>query len=122
MKHTPGPWAFPPADGTCVVVRADGSPIARIVMDHHPDSRHECEACANGRVMAAAPDFLGACQGPDPDTDRLSWLSALLTELDDSQFARECEDPDAMRTAILECQMLRANLQSAVKKAQGEQS
>lgn len=118
-EHTPGPWSYPP--GQCGIIAASGVKVAHVRGDHDEHS-DECTTCANGHMLAAAPDFVDACQGPDPDVDRLSWLSALLTELEDSAFASECEDPQAVGTAMLECRLLCDGLRAAVRKAKGEQS
>lgn len=71
---------------------------------------------ATGPALAA---FLTAC-GDDPDTDRLSWLSALLAEVEERGLALHSVDPDAAYTAIRESRELLNDLQAARKMARGE--
>jgi hypothetical protein len=62
--------------------------------------------------------FLEAC-GTDPDTSRLNWLSSLLVELeaDPTGAFRDCEDMEALHTAIAESRLLLDSLRAAVREA-----
>lgn len=120
-KHTPGPWTFERATYSGENWSLAGSGNYVLTTDHlHADQLGDEEA--DFRLMTAAPDFLAACQGPDPDVSALDWLSALLTDLEDDpgSYIQESEDPEALETAIRESRRLLEGLRAAVRKAEGE--
>lgn len=61
LKHTPAPWEacnvgdYSDYDGQCRVILGDDLRIAVVLGDHD-------ESAANARLMAAAPDLLGALE------------------------------------------------------------
>jgi len=70
-KHTPRPWIYSVEDETIEREAPGGPPIAAVFgVDDYPcldPDDHDIEAVrqeciANGRVLAAAPDLLEACE------------------------------------------------------------
>lgn len=58
-KHTPGPWAYDQAGGE--VYYADGD-VEPVIAGIEQDGTSEEQADADGRLIAAAPDLLDACE------------------------------------------------------------
>lgn len=66
--HTPGPWVY---EGSAEI-EAEGCVTVARLWDEYGD--YYDNADANGRLMAAAPDLLAACQFWDQGfTDGESW-------------------------------------------------
>jgi hypothetical protein len=121
-KHTPGPWHVDDGDSDALgVFGLDAAAIC--YLSENPSVglglRGRDEDTANANLMAAAPLFLSACAGTDPDDSALYWLSALLTELRETDAPNQSEDPTAAWTALWESEALLRNLQSAQAQAQG---
>ena len=66
-KHTPGPWTVHPRfdDGAEVRSRAQVAwcGVASTYGASGDQTIDAAEACANARLIAAAPDLLAACEG-----------------------------------------------------------
>lgn len=82
-RHAPGPWAAVADDGgnefICTTVNIDKREFfdGRLAELWDTDGRAPSERAANGRVMAAAPELLAACEaalllldGVPSDTNR----------------------------------------------------
>jgi hypothetical protein len=60
-QPTPGPWRY---DGSAHVLgddTGDRRVVATLNGPHEADET-QCERCANGRLVAAAPELLAACE------------------------------------------------------------
>lgn len=69
-KHTPGPWTMLPAEDDVPYIRVRGTRLGcrfkvanALFVAGHP--AEQAEAIANARLIAAAPDLLGALQDLD---------------------------------------------------------
>lgn len=87
-KHTPGPWKVAAIPGS--VIALDNATIAKVFYGE----RSVCDA--NARLIAAAPDMLGACQL----AFRLIGLGRKLTDEEATQGLQALSD--AMRKAASE--------------------
>jgi|GEM_PF-3475268 len=121
IEPYPGPWHVYDCPDTGRVCVHDSRPERFVVCDIPGDMETiEGEEFANAMLIAAAPDFLAACEGHEPEIGgRLSWLSALLAHLDKDGWARQGEDPDANYHCLWECRQLLDELRAAVAKAKG---
>lgn len=76
-------------------------------------------------LVQAAGDFYTACLGPTatpetPGETRLSWLSALLSDLEnDPVYVGNSVDPEAAATALRESRALCDALRTAVRRVEG---
>ena len=77
-QHTPGPWI---AVGTWVEHPDDNTPDICNCNPFHmmPTSRSHEEACANARLIAAAPELLAALQACDKAMSYMSEYDIPLT-------------------------------------------
>lgn len=125
-KHTAGPWSaekgefnnpsLKPHERPFFAIKAPGGHI--IAQMSYLNRRGDPEEDANARLIAAAPDFYDACRH-GADATRLELLSALLTEIRESNLPQHTDDPEAMWTAFTACEDLLGDLRAACAKAEG---
>jgi hypothetical protein len=134
-KSTPGPWSYrseyhddwgvvrgPTADlglEWIVAVADAGRRVdSREYAAHRENGTDPYEA--NARLITAAPAFLAACQGTDPDVTALEWLASVLADLEAAQWPSETTDPEAAWTGLKASWTLLAALRAAVAQATEE--
>jgi hypothetical protein len=114
-KHTEGPWKTLEGNGfTAIGPVPTDDDVAYLLGRPTLEERR-----ANGTLIAAAPDFFAACEGPGEDVTPLEWLAALLTDLGESGYPGTTEDPAAAWDALTHCGRLLDNLRTATQKAKG---
>jgi hypothetical protein len=118
---SPLPWSINRfgglIDATEYRIPVSGTVPARTAED---GATGEANAALIVQAVNSHADLLAACQGPGEDVSPLEWLSALLHEVRDTNWAEMTVDPQAAFTALDESERLLANLRAAIRKAEGD--
>ena len=120
--HTPGPWTDddPECDGFTGIFGADGDAVAYLVepgAGRLTPLREGGEHVANGRLMAAAPDLLAACEDEGwPDL----WYRLNAYASGKTQDQQTRVDPGSMLADVYQrLAVIDARRRAAIAKARG---